>query len=860
MSAARMLLEFALLAYPADFRAQFRADILADVEESGINPVAAAMDVAASGLRMRAELTAHDVAYAARRLRRMPLFVTIVALTFALGIGVNVAVFSILNAVLLRPLPYADAGNLVVFRFRNEETSQLGADISVPELQDFSHARSFSDVGGVVRAQATLTGAGKPVMLAGADVTPPVFAALGIPPQLGRFLQASDERKGTHSVVLSDKVWRRDFGAAPDAVGKSIMLDGTAFTIVGIAPAHFEIPLPDSGQLQELDYYDVQPDTGTPNQRGAQYVGAVARLNPGNTVASANAELALISKQLQRAYPVEAGLLYYVRPLDDVVFGDFTAGLWTLVAAAAGILIITCANVSNMLLSTASSRDREFTLRSALGASSRRLAEQLLVETGLLASIGGIVGIGVAYGSLALVRPALASFPRAQSIGVDGWALVYCLALVVVTALLAGFWPMRSIAKQELAQVLKSAGRGGDSSASNRARAALVVVEISLALALVALSGLMVRSYFLMTQSAVGIDTKGLFVSAQLTLPSQRFPALADRSAFHRRLLASLQALPGVDAATLALNYPLSNIHFGFDVGIVGRHFAPGSEPIAGLNIVSPGYFETMKLQVSRGRAFTDTDTGTSLPVALVNESFERKFAPAGGALGMRLITAGVNGTKQTTRTVVGVVPDVRTSLTRPTQATYFVPMSQAPIDFFVAMFRSNRLTQAALQTEVDGAIAATDPQMASPAIQSFDDVMSDATAQRRSAALLLGCLAAVAMLLALTGIFGVVSYAVTQRYREFGVRIALGASARDILADVLRRALILAGAGIAGGLAIAAAGARAIEAQLYQLSPFDPFTFVAVVVLLLASAIVAALLPAIRATRIDPVVALRYE
>ncbi|MFY9886638.1 MAG: ABC transporter permease [Candidatus Cybelea sp.] len=856
----RFLLEVALFAYPADFRERFREQILSDVEESRAHSLAAALDIAGNGLRMRIGLLANDLVYAAQRLLRLPLFVGVVVITFALGIGANVAVFTVLNAVLLKPLPYHDPGRLVVFRYVNTKTAALGADLSVPELGDFGRQRAYlAEVGGVVRDQATLTGAEKPVAINGLDVTPPVFAALGIAPELGRFFAEADEARGAHSVVISDPLWRSYFGAAQNVVGKAAVLDGTTYQIVGVTPPGFRVPLPDSGLLNAPDFIEVQPDAAPPSTRGAQYIGTIARLPSGVTVAAANAALQLTSRRLQRSYPVETGLIYYVRPLDDVVFGDFKAALWTVLGAAIGILIITCANVSNMLLSTASSREREFVLRSALGASSRRLGAQLLTEAGLLATVGGIAGVALAYASLAILRPALAAFPRSQTIALDGWALAYAMAVIVAATILAGFWPMRAIARPDLSVALKAAGRTTDSATNNAARSALVVVEVSLALALVALSGLMLRSYFLMTRSDIGVRQEGLWVSSQVNLPAFRYPTLSDRAAFQQRLSTQLRGLPGVDSAALGLNYPLSNIHFFFDLDIVGRHFAPGSNPIALLNVISPNYFDTMGIPLLRGRVFSTDDSAQSLPVALVNETFERLYALHGNAIGMQLISAGVNKTGRATRTVVGVVRDARDTLTRETRPVYYVPVAQTPIDFFSVMLRSN-LSGGTLTAELARAMETTDPQMAAPALQSYGDLVAAATAHARSVGSLLGALACIAMLLALSGIFGVVSYSVTQRYREFGVRIALGAAARHIVLDVLGRSLAITGVGIAIGLVIAAIGGRAVASQLYFLSPFDPITFMLVVALLLASAVAAAAIPAIRATRIDPAVALRCE
>ena len=862
MKTRRVPIQLALLAYPRDFRNAYRKQILNDLDEDEASAVQAAMNLFLCGLSLRAELFMRDASYALRRLRKMPLFVCVVALTFALGIGANIAVFSILNAVVLRPLPYPNVSRLVVFHVRSASASGVGTSLSVPEVHDFStESKTLQNVAADSISAATLTGAGKPKALLGQDVTPAYFTALGVQPQLGRYFTEADERKGVRNVVISDRLWRTTFAADPGILSKALYLDGVAYRIVGVTPAGLRFPEAQSGQLAQPDYFDIQPDVAPANQRGASYLGTMAVLRPGVTLDQANAELRLISARWQREYPrYESGVTFFVRPLSESVIGGISSALWTVFAAVIGILLVACANVASMLLTSASTRDREFAVRFALGASRRRLTEQLLIETGSLALLGGIVGVGLSYGMLAALRPALSHLPHVDSLGIDPAALLYALGAVILCTLVAGLWPVAALRYGNLHATLKAAGRSGSSSAGNRMRTVLVTSEIAVALALVVLSGLVVRSFFTLIHADMGIQTRGVLASDTIGLPQHRYGTLDARAAFAQRLLDRLTAIPGVDSAALAISYPLSENNIQFQVGIVGRHFGPNQEPSLAENTISPAFFRVLGIPVLRGRAFTDSDTSASRPVAIVSESFARMYGNNGNAIGMQIVSPGFNGTPRATRLVVGVVSDVRSRLNRQTRPAYYVPMRQAPSDFFSAIVRSASGNTALLRNPVQQAIAQTDTAMAPPKTYTYDELIADDSMQARSIATLLGSLALIALLLALSGIFGVVAYNVTQRYGEFGLRLALGARSGALMADVLVRALGITAAGVGAGVVIAVFGARAIEAQLYRTSPMDPATFVTVIALIFACTCAAALLPAVRAARIDAATALRYE
>ncbi len=858
---SRRLLELALFAYPADFRAEFREQILADLEDERAGAFSAAADIVGTGLRMRAEGLARDVGFGVRRLRKLPLLVSVIVASFALGIGANVAVFSVLDAVLIKPLPYPNADRLAVVE-SHDRRGVAGNALSIPDVSDLRAATTqFAAIAGEAQDSATLTGSGRPRALDGMLVTWNYFAVLGLKPELGRFFTSADGRPGVRHIIISDRLWRGQLGGDPNVVGKRIGFDGVPIQVVGVAP-NVRVPAADAGSLDRDDYWQPLPNTVPPRQRGARYLGAIGLLAPGATLRSAAADLALASSRLAARYAGnDAGLTFEVRSTNDAFFGNVAPALWTVFAAVIAVLLIACANVANLLLADASTRDREFALRASLGASAGRLGSQLLAETGVLAVAGGIAGVVLAYAGLHfLASTVLRALPRIDSARIDGAVLLYAVLLVAVVTLLAGMWPVTTLRHARLAGRFESAGRSGDRSAGALVRSALVVVELAVTLVLVVLSGLTVRSFYALTHPDLGVRTDGVLVSQTMGLPSTRYAQLPARLAFSNALLRNVRAIPGVRDAALAISYPLSEIVTSFTVGIVGKTYPIDDQPDAHLNAVTPAYFAILGLSALRGRTFSPDDAATSRPVAVVNRAFVKKYLSDRDPIGSRLRVPGWNGAPYAVATIVGVVGNERQRLSRAAPAMYYLPMAQLRPDVLSVIVASDTLTPAALNRALERAVGGADPLIVSPEAYTIDSLIGDAAATPRSSMVLLGMLAAIAFLLALSGVFGVVSFGVTQRYREFGVRRALGARGRDVLGDVLRRALTVSCFGIALGTTIAILAGRAIAPQLDGVSPFDPLTFLTVIALLFGCACTAALLPAIRATRVDPAYALRYE
>jgi putative ABC transport system permease protein len=862
MNGMHAFARLALRICPSEFRAQYGDQILSDIESDPAYAPRELLNVIGNGISMHIDGFVRDVAYAIRRLRSAPLFVAIVAITFALGIGANVGVFSVLNSVVLKPLPYLNPDGVVDIRASDTRRPSSHPAMSIDDIADLRvQTRALSGIAGVTADNATLVSNGRPVALGGMDVMPEYFSILGISTQLGRPLNANDSQPGVHSIVVSDSAWRKYLSADPAVIGKTIALDGVSYRIVGVTKPGQLFANPQGNELIPLDYIEALPEHTPANQRGSRYLGTIARVAPGQSIATVNADLRLAAKRLTALFPADdTGITYDARPLPVALLGEIGSMLWIVFASVIGILLIACANVANLLGARWSARDREFALRRALGASWRKIAAQLFVEISVLAALGGVVGVALAYGGVNMLRSSLLrDLPRGSGVSIDGTTLLYAVAVVIVTALVAGISPILMTRDRDLQLVLKTAGRGGGVSAGHRLRTGLVVAEVALALALVIVTGLMVRSFVSLTRTPLGIRPDGVLVTDIISLPERTYPTLTSRMTMQRDLLQRLRALPGVDSAALTVLYPLGDMSLNFDTAVFGETYANGAEPISGGNDVSPGYFRTMGISILRGRDFADSDSERALRVAIVNESFVRAFLHGREPIGTRIRVAGWNGTKAGWSTIVAVAGDERTKLSAPAWPMIYSPVLQAPPSYLAAVVHGSA-DRATLTREITAAFAASAPSIQPPDVYTMNDRVAMSTRQAQLTASLLGLLSIVALLLALAGIFGVMSFSVTQRTNEFGIRMAHGASTADIVADVLRRAAATAAAGIACGVVIAAIGANAISSQLHEVSPFDPLTFGVVVLLLFCCACGAALQPAIRATRVHPAVALRYE
>ena len=806
---------------------------------------------------MRIDVILSDFIYAIRRLRSAPLFVTMIVLTFALGIGANVAVFSVLNAVVLRPLPFANGPRLVVLQSHDPQGDTFPVISSADASDIRAQAHRLSAIATATSDSSSLLLNGKPFTLNGLDVMPDYTSMLALRPEIGRLFTAADGKPGVNSVVISDEIWKTRFNADPRIVGRSINLGGRFLHVVGVLEPGQLLADPGAGAIANRDFLETVPETGDARARGQRVQNSVALLAPDTTLSQANSELALISKRLQQLYPHTNEKFWFdSQSFTTVVIGPASAVLWIIFVAVIGILVISCVNVGNMLAARWTTREREIGVRRALGASTARISLQLLIETAMLATLGALCGVGLAFATLrALSELMSTALPRAGNISIDGFSLLYALVVVVIATFLAGLLPISSLGTLDLQSVLKSAGRGGDDSRRHRLRSLFVILEIALSLALVIVAGLMLRSFVTLVNTPLGIRPQGVVASATVSL--SQFATPASRASIDSRLLSRLRALPGISDAAVALTFPLAGIEFQGGTPVVGRTYASGSPPMAWVNTVSPSYFDVLGIPVIKGRAFNGSDLASSAPVVIVNQSFVSQYLQGMNPIGARLKLP----TTHKTATIVGVVGDERLDLTSPLAPHFYQPISQYPPKYISAIVHAPSTDSHVAGREVQSAFAATLPEVQPPDTQTMPDLVAISSESTRFATELLGILALIALVLALTGIFGVVSFSVTQRVHEFGVRIALGATATDILRDVGRRALVTTAVGVAIGLTIAALAARAVAPLLNRaISPFDPWTFVAVVALMFISALLASLQPALRATRVEPSEALRYE
>jgi putative ABC transport system permease protein len=868
MTARAFVARAILLGYPAEFRAQFGEEVLDHLESDPRNAAAQLFYLLRGAIAMHVDTFGRDIGYAMRRLRAAPLFAAIVVLTFALGIGANVAVFSVFNSLVLRPLPFAHTASLVVVEERGFHGIVFPA-VSAPDAADLAlQTHSIAELATERSVDdPTMFVDGKPFALHEVDVSPNYLTMLGVTPELGRGLSAADARPGVRNIIISDEIWRKYFGADPDMIGRTIALDGQANQVIGILPPHQLLPLPSGETIQTEDILRALQPSTVARDRGDRNLGAVAVLPPGVHVQRANAELALISERLARAYPLyHKGSSFLAVGLRDLVLRPVLASLWIVLAAVVGILLITCANVGNMLAARWSSRDRELAIRRALGASNGRIMSGLLAETGILALAGALVGVALAFFTLQLLNTILARLLRdAVPIGLDVSSLLYALAIVVVVTLLAGLTPMLTLGAGDLQLVLKSAGRGGDTSRRHYVRGALVIVEVALAIALVTISGLMLRNLIDLIDTPLGIRTAGIVTTDRITLPIGERENPAAQIAAQQEVLQHLAGVPGVDVAALALGYPESGSDWVASVPVFGRAYARG-DPEATVNSVSPAYFRLFGERIAHGRTFTSDDGAGAAPVAVINEIFAARYLRGRDPLGARIgVPTGPGTTRWTT--IVGVVSNERSSViaenafgSSPVSAEFFVPLVQYPEPFFRIIVHARRGDLAAIGSEVQRTLAQALPAVPPPQTFTIAERIQNDTVQARFTTTLLASLGFIALVLALSGIFGVTSYSVTHRVHEFGVRITLGATAGAIIADVLLRALATTSIGVAAGVIVAACAARAIVAQLGAISPFDPMTFATVVVLVFLTAIIASLQPALRASRVEPAESLRYE
>jgi predicted permease len=805
-----------------------------------------------------------DLRYGFRALARKPGFTVVAIIALALGIGANTAIFSVINSVLLRPLAYQEPERLVVI---NHDYPKINLKASVSAI-GYTHyrdnAKSFESVAAVTGGGFNLTGGGDPEQLNGSLVTHNFFSALGARPALGRLFLPEEDQPGKNKVVVfSHGFWQRRFGGDPGVVNKTITLNDESYTVVGVMPPSFQFGR-ELGRVVDL----WTPIAFTPEQLSYdrltfENLFVFARLKPGVTIGQAQAELDGIAANLRRQYMPGAdrgnwGLV--TQSFNELVVGQIRLALWILMGIVGLVLLIACANVANLLLARASDRQKEMAIRTALGAGRWRVVRQLLTESALLATLGGALGLSLAWlGINALVKVDQVQIPRVNEIGLDWRVLAFTLGVSLATGVVFGLVPALQASKADMHETLKEGGRAGSGAARAWVRNTLVVLEMALALVVLISAGLLIRSFWRLQQVNPGFAPQNT-LAMSLTLPATKYKEPALRANFYKEALQRIRALPGVQSAGAVSNLPLSGDNSSGSFRIEGREVPQGqSLPHGDRWAATTDYFSTMKIPIVRGRFFDDRDTMESQPVAIIDEAMARKYWPDEDPLGKRISFQAVNGNR-IWREIVGIVGHVKHSgLEGESRVQYYVPHSQTQNAYMSLVVRAN-VDPTSLTGAVRGAISGLDKDLPVFRVRTMEQFVSDSMAQRRFAMTLIGIFAAVAMALACVGLYGVLSYSITQRLHEIGVRMALGASAADVLRLVVGQGMLLALAGVALGSLAAFLLTRLMASLLFGVTAGDPLTFVTIAALLTLVALAACLGPALRATRVDPMVALRYE
>jgi putative ABC transport system permease protein len=821
-----------------------------------------------------AETLLQDVRYGVRTMRRAPGFTLTAVLALALGMGANTAIFSVVNAVLLRPLPYEKPDRLMQVWHTPPQKSFPGMPIFTVSPANFLDWRtqnhSFEGMAAYGFGRYTITGSGHPETLRVVAATHGLLAILHAQPLLGRgFLDGEYESGHEHEVLLSSGLWRSYFAGNPDIVGKNIQLNGQAFTVVGVMRAEFDFPVSGDPDARAQMW---KPMAWTDHERAVRdnrNYGVIARLKDGVTLKQAQAELDAISNRLAQDYPNDdKGWGAIAISMRDDLVSDVRPALLILQGAVALVLLIACANVANLMLARALSRRKEVAVRTALGATRRRLLQQALSETLLLAVAGGMLGLVFAhYGVILIVKFLAQRLPRSNEIALDGWVLAFTLGISLLTGFAAGLLPALRMAKADLHEALKQGlGRTAVDSGGSRTRNVLVVSEVALSLMLLIGAGLLIRSLWVLQHVNPGFDPSRV-VTMAVSVPPGKFAEPQQQIGYFGRVLERVRSLPGVQSAGLIDSLPLSGDGSHQPISVEGRPPAPMADlPEVDVRLISPGYMGAMHIPLLNGRDVDDSDVAGRPGAVLISESMAKSFWPNEDAVGKHLTLYFF---PDLPRVVVGVVADVKMTAMNETQPapTLYFPLAQlSPVRGAawrsIPMSLAVRTGSAPLSVlpAITGAIRETDGDVPLLNIRTMDDSVSASLSPERFAMLLLGAFAGLALLLAVVGIYSVMSYSVSRRTNEIGIRVALGASRGDVLLLVVRQAMLLAligsAIGIAGGLSLS----RLMASQLYGVGPTDPITFVAVAALLMLVSLAASYLPARRAMRVEPTAALRYE
>jgi putative ABC transport system permease protein len=809
-----------------------------------------------------------DIRYSLRRLVKSPAFTFVVVLTLALGIGANTAIFSAVNAVLLRPLAFRDPERLVTIEHFYPSLGDLKTPASAPGFRDYqARCHAFESMAVETNWAANLTGVGEPVRIQGARVSGRYFTTLGMPALVGRTLLSGEDSAGhDRVVVLSYGIWQRLFGGERSVVGQTLSLNGEGYQVVGVMPRDFRGAFNREVELWTPVVF--RPDQLVDAERGHEFLNLVARMRPGVPPEQAAAEVRTLAAQLKTEYPdaYSSDWSLVTTPLAQRTIGSVRPALLVLLGAVGFVLLIACANVANLLLARAAARSKEIAVRTALGASRERLLRQLLTESLLLALTGGLLGLGLAYWgvrSVAALNPG--NLPRADEIGIDGSVMAFTLVVSVLTGLLFGLAPALHAAAADLHGMLKEGGRGSAGDRSGQGlRRMLVVAEVALALTLLTGAGLLVKSFARLQGVDPGFDPDRL-LTFNLALPPARYPSDTQQIAFTDQVLPALAAVPGVRAVGSTSVMPFGGSWSTSSFEIEAYQPPPKvPNPWGDIRIVSPGFFDALRIPLRRGRAFTEQDRLGAPLVAVVDDELVRRYWPKDEPIGKRITYGPPPGVADTSARewieVVGVVGHTKhEGLDAENRVQVYLPYAQRGIPFLAVAVRTAG-EPSRYEKALRAAVRSVDPDQPIANVRTMDDLINQSVGQRRLSMLLLSVFSGIALVLASIGIYGLMSYSVTQRSRELGVRIALGADRADVLRLVLRQGMRLALTGIVLGVGAAFALTRLIESQLYGVKATDPATFTVVAGLLALTALAANFIPALRATRVDPAVVLRDE
>jgi putative ABC transport system permease protein len=804
-----------------------------------------------------------NVIFSVRMLLKRPSLTAIAIIAIGLGIGANTAIFSVVNTVLLQPLPYEHPERLVLLstEARNQPLDGRGT-FSVPDLLDLQQrATTLEHVATVQRTGTIMTEGGDPERLIGAAVNAEYFPLFGVKPILGRvFTRDEDKPDAPQVIVLSHSLWQRRFGGDPNIIGREVNIGGKT-TVIGIMPAGFEFPIMDDPQdFWEPLFSAAFMTKERREERAERSFEVFARLKPGVTVAQAKADLDLLSRQIEQQYPQSnTNVIFNAVSLHEDITRDYRPALLVMLGAVSLVLLIACANVANLLLARAAARQKEVAIRMALGASRRRIAAQLLTESVLLSLAGGVVGLMLAsWGMYLLVAYGPADVPRLRDVSLDRYVLLFTLGVSTLTGILFGLAPALHASRPDPGNMLKETGRGVSHGGRNRMRSALIVSEVALSLMLLVGAGLLINSFWRLLKTDAGFDPQGV-LALDIPLDRTTYAKPEQRAAAFQQLIARMKTIPGVRDASVVSNVPLTDLDYELSFQIEGRPpYKPGEEASADYTIAGNDYFRTMNIALLRGRVFTDHDTANTPQVMVVSNAFAKYFFPNEDAIGKRIIFDDADRTKCE---IVGVVADIRRAgLDVDVQPEMYLSHLQNPERRMNLVMRTDADDASQLTAAARAEVKAFDANQIIWRAQTLEELLGTSVAPRKFNMLLLGIFACVALVLAAVGLYGVMSYSVSWRTHEIGIRMALGATRSDVLRLVVRQGMMMTLIGLALGLAGAFFMSRLLIGLLYGVSPTDPLTFTAVSIMLLAVALLACLIPARRATRVDPIVALRTE